>query len=85
MRADRPGMDEAMWLIDGRTVGEGVNGTVIFPGTGKVKFPTFRFEVQDAGIGTAPFLGGRPRRRGSVGAGSVMRAVERTCSGSRSA
>ncbi|AOF94690.1 istB-like ATP binding domain protein (plasmid) [Sphingobium sp. RAC03] len=62
-----------------------VNGTVIFPGTGKVKFPTLRFEVQEPGIGTPPSFGGRPRRRASVGAGGVIRAVERTCSGSRSA
>ena len=62
----------------------GVNGTVKIPGSGKVKFPTLGFGGQVVG-GEPPFLGGRPRRRGSMSAGGVIGAFALMCSGRRSA
>lgn len=61
-----------------------VNGTVKIPGSGKVKFPTPGFGGQVVG-GEPPFLGGRPRRRGSMSAGGVIGAFALMCSGRRSA
>ena len=64
----------------------GVNDTVKIPTIGKVKFPTFAVaSFQVVWFMAPPFLGGRPRRLGTSGAGGERFAVERTCSGRRSA
>ena len=63
-----------------------VNAVSILLTCAEVKFPRRRNGDQPAVGSGAPFLRGRPRRRGGcAGIGELMTALERTCSGIRSA
>ena len=65
-----------------------VNAASNFPKCAEVKFLSWRVSVisRPGGDQGLHFFGGRPRRRGEcAGIGALMVALDRTCSGMRSA